>query len=418
VMPLRVIHVVAPAFGYTFSGITKLILRLLREWDEPDIELSLWGTDYLEQSNGRGDSVPLWTSDFRYTRRVRFVWMVRLISMLVRQRNNYDLIHVHTLWWGGLLAPLVSRLLGKKAIYSMTLLGSDTPGALVAQRLGKLKLALFRQYHGVVGLTPSLIDECRQYNLSCALMVLPGYLVFDAPSLTNISTQRINARQQWGIPNNAQVLLFVGSVISRKGVDILIDLFIELATSRNDLWLVVVGAYRHTENSRLDEDFVSRQKVKLERAGLSHRVVWTGLISDEGRLIDLYLASDLFIFPSRVEGQGFVILEAMGCGLPVVCTHLHGVTDVMVSHNKTGYLVGIDDLAGFVSATTRLLDEPELRKRMGVAGRKRVLSDFGFKAYCHNLAGFYQLLFSGKPSSEQPNSVVSSNQSDDYDSVH
>lgn len=394
---LRVIHVVAPAFGYTFSGITKPILRLIREWKEPDIDLVLWGTDYLQHSNGTDDSASLWSSDFRYTRRVRFLWAVRLLSMLIRQRRNYDLVHIHTLWWGGLLAPLVCHLLGKKAIYSMTLLGSDTPGALVVQRLGRLKLALFKRFHGVIGLTPALIEDCHQHNLSCALKVLPGYLVFDNSLLTRANTNRQNIRQQWKISDCAQVLLFVGSVISRKGIDILIDLFIHLASVRPDLYLVLVGAYRPFENSRLDKEFVWRQQEKLERAGLNKRVVWAGLISDEASLIDIYYASDLFIFPTRAEGQGFVVLEAMGCGLPVVCSCLPGVTDVMVTHDKTGYLVEANDLAGFVAATTKLLDDPELREKMGAAGRARALSDFGFKTYCCNLADFYRLVAAGKP---------------------
>lgn len=386
--PLRVIHVVYPSFGYTFSGTTKHILRLLREWQVQDITLTVWGSDYLERCSD-GDHPPFWNGALRHTRGVRLRWALQLFWMLILRRRHYDLLHVHVLWWGGLLAPLVARLLDRKAIYHMTLLGSDTPGSLVSQSLGHLKLALFKQYHGVIGLTPALIEDCRQHGVESELLVLPGFLVFDPPSVPN-PARRERARQRLGIPSEARVLLFVGSIIRRKGVDLLVDLFTQLANERPDLWLMLVGAHTHAENPRLDEEFVADQQDKLGRAGLNGRVVWTGLVRDEGDLIDAYLASDAFVFPTRAEGQGYVILEAMGCGLPVVCSHLPGVTDVMVIHSETGYLVQPDDLEGFVTATSRLLDDPELRQRMGMAGYKRAVEEFGFDVYCRRLADFYR----------------------------
>jgi len=398
--PLRVVHVVYPSFGYTFSGTTKHILRLLREWQVQDIQLTVWGSDYLERCTD-SDDPPFWNGVLRHTRSVRLRWAFQLLWMLIRRRQHYDLIHVHVLWWGGLLAPLVARLLGKKAIYHMTLLGSDTPGSLVSQSLGSLKLALFKQYHGAVGLTPALVDDCRRHGLESEFLVLPGFLVFDPPSLPDLA-RRQHVRQQWGIPGHAQVLLFVGSIIRRKGVDLLVDLFTQLASKQPDLWLMLVGAYTRAENPRLDEEFVASQQDKLVRAGLNGRVIWTGLVRDEDKLVDAYLASDAFIFPTRAEGQGYVILEAMGCGLPVVCSYLPGVTDVMVVHNKTGYLVKPDDLEGFVTATTKLLDDPELRERMGMAGYKRAISEFGFDAYCRRLADFYRTVAAGGQVNSKP----------------
>lgn len=316
--------------------------------------------------------------------------------MLIRQRKSYDLVHVHTLWWGGLLTPLVARFLGKKAIYHMTLLGSDTPGAVASQPLGWLKLWLFKQYHGVIGLAPALVDDCHQQGFSSNLIVIPGYLTFELPSLADVKIRREYARQKFGIPEQAQVLLFVGSVISRKGADLLVDVFIQLASERPDLWLLFVGARNHTENPRLDEKFVTLQQARLERAGLDGRVVWTGLVRDETELIDTYLASDLFVFPTRAEGMPNVVIEAMGCGLPVICSYLPGITNVMVIPEKTGVLVDVDDVEGFVNAVKRLLNDPVLCQNMGTAGRNRAVVEFGFDTYCHRLAAFYRQIMNGR----------------------
>lgn len=391
-MPLRVIHVVAPAFGYTFSGTTKHTLRLIREWPISEINMTIWGTTFFQQPIEKRQ---LWSKTVRHTRRVRLLWAARLLWMLIRDRRQYDLVHVHTLWWGGLLTPLVARLLGKKAIYHITLLGSDNPSSVAAQSLGGLKLALFRKFNGVIGLTPALVNDCRQQKLRSKQLVLPGFLVFDPPKSPDEARRRFT-RQRWGIPDTATVLLFVGSIIPRKGAHTLVDMFVRLASQRPDLWMLMVGAHTRKENPRMDERFVYTQKDKLRQAGLSDRVVWAGLINDETELIDSYLSSDLFVFPTQAEGQGYVILEAMGCGLPVVCSHLPGVTDVMVVPNDTGYLVDVDDLDGFIAATTRLLDNPTLCHKMGEAGRKRAVADFGFEAYCHKLAGFYRRVASDK----------------------
>ncbi len=365
-------------------------MRLLREWREPNIELAHWGSDYLERYAG-GSHPPLWNGKMRQTRSVRLRWSAQLLWMMIRRRQHYDLVHIHILWWGGLLAPLLARLLGKKAIYSMTLQGSDTPGPVAAQPLGRLKLALFKQYHGVIGLAPALIDDCRRHSFASDLLVLPGFLVFDPPTLPD-TARRERARRRLGIPEHAQVLLFAGSIISRKGVDLLVDLFVKLAGQRTDLWLLLVGPHTHAENPRLDEAFVAAQRDTLEQAGLGERVTWTGLVRDDAEFVDTYLASDLFIFPTRAEGMPNVMIAAMGCGLPIVCSHLPGITDMMVVPDETGYLANADDLDGFAAATTRLLDDPTLCRRMGAAGQKRAIADFGFDAYCHNLAHFYQLV--------------------------
>lgn len=390
-MPLRVIHVVAPAFGYTFSGPTRRMLRLFQEWSVPEIEFAVWGTDYFGLAT---EDRKLWSKPVRHTRKVRMLWSLRLIWMLFRHRRDYDLVHVHTLWIGGLLVPLVTRLLGKKAIYHMTLLGSDNPSAVRAQSLGRIKLDLLKKYDGLIGLTPALIHDCEQNRYKAKLVTLPNPLSFHEDF--NEAVLRTKARSGLGIPSNADVLLYAGSVIARKGVDILVEMFIRLAEKRPNLWLLVLGPYTKLENPRLDENFPAALQQSLTQACLSKRVIWAGLVRDEMALVSKYVASDVFVFPTRAEGQGNVILEAMGCGLPVVCSHLPGVTDVMVVPNDTGYLVDVDDLDGFIAATTRLLDNPTLCHKMGEAGRKRAVADFGFEAYCHKLAGFYRRVASDK----------------------
>jgi len=387
--PLRVIHVVNPSFGHTFSGPAKPTLRLLREWSEPGITLTLWGSDYLSKSIQ--SNAQFWGTPMHNTRAVRLRWSVRLLWMLLRDRRRYDIVHVHTLWWGGLLAPIVAHLVGRRAIYYMTLLGSDNPSSLASQKLGGLKLACFRQYDGLIGVSKALAEDACE-RCSARSLVLPLYVTFPLPDLNSASrvTHDPAVREKLHIPATAEVLVFVGSIIERKGVDVLVELFLRLAQERNNVWLLLVGANSVLENPRLDEDFVCTLRKRLSESYLGERVVWTGLIANEAELVDLYLASDLFVFPTRAEGLPGVVLEAMGCKLPIVTSNLPNSTDMMVTSGENGYLVEVDDLAGFEAAVTKLLDDPTLRERMGAAGRVRVERDFSFEAYCHKLADFYR----------------------------
>lgn len=79
----------------------------------------------------------------------------------------------------------------------------------------------------------------------------------------------------------------------------------------------------------------------------------------------------------------------MGCGLPVVCSNLPGVTDMMVVSGETGFLVTVDDLAGFTDAVISLYDDPALGQKMGATGQRRTITNFGFEPYCRKLTYFY-----------------------------
>jgi glycosyltransferase involved in cell wall biosynthesis len=87
--------------------------------------------------------------------------------------------------------------------------------------------------------------------------------------------------------------------------------------------------------------------------------------------------ADVFVFPSRPAGEGMpgVLIEAGLSGVPVVATAVPGVNELM-KEGETGFVVGVDDLPAMVTATARLLDDPELRASMGRAARQHCLDNF------------------------------------------
>jgi glycosyltransferase involved in cell wall biosynthesis len=165
-------------------------------------------------------------------------------------------------------------------------------------------------------------------------------------------------RQRFG----PRIILSVGRLVHYKGIKFLIR-----SMAKVDARLVIVG------------DGPLRAELEREAAsiGASGRVVFLGEIHDD--LINYYHASDVFALPSceRSEAFGIVQLEAMACGVPVVNTRIDTGVPYVSPDGVTGFTVPPRNSDEMAEALNRLLDDPQLRAKMGRAGRARVVSEFG-----------------------------------------
>lgn len=122
-------------------------------------------------------------------------------------------------------------------------------------------------------------------------------------------------------------------------------------------------------------DGAARGAVQAALAGLGDRVHWLGEQSTEA-LVEYYAASDLFVWPAVNEAYGMALLEAQAAALPVVAGRVGGVSDI-VTDGTTGMLVKEGDAAAFAAAVAALLDDPERRRSLGVAARRRTARRHG-----------------------------------------
>ena len=148
-------------------------------------------------------------------------------------------------------------------------------------------------------------------------------------------------------------LLFVGTSSRRKGFDLLAPIMRRLGDgfSLSYTGHAPPGKHRGTDNIR----------------GL-------GKLSKDALLL-AYQECDALLFPTRFEGFGYVVCEAMACGKPVITSDNSSLPE-LVRHDVTGILCKTDDIDAFVDAARLLAANPELAKRMGEAGRERVLQNF------------------------------------------
>ncbi len=175
--------------------------------------------------------------------------------------------------------------------------------------------------------------------------------------------------------DNAPLILFIGVLRYYKGVGYLIQ-----AMSDINARLLIVG-----QGPQGDE-----WRALAQQFGLARKVDFLGRVEDD-ELLGLLHACDVFALPSiyRSESLGIVQLEAMACGKPIVCTELGTGTSFVNIDGVTGFVVPPMDAGALAGAINRLLADPDLRHRMGQAGRERAEREFAAPVMVRRLVDWY-----------------------------
>ena len=170
-------------------------------------------------------------------------------------------------------------------------------------------------------------------------------------------------RAAWHVPAGAPIIGFVGRFVRDKGITELVDAFEKLLSARSDAWLLMVGDYE--AGDPVPDSYV-------ERIASHPRIIRPGFIRD---LAPYYAAMSVLVSPTYREGFPNVVLEASAAGLPVVAFRVTGAVDAVVE-GVTGTLVDVRSADSLAEALLKYLNDPDLCRRHGEAGRERVLRDF------------------------------------------
>lgn len=193
------------------------------------------------------------------------------------------------------------------------------------------------------------------------------------------SASQDNPRHRLGIADDAVVISAIGSLIRRKGQDVLIRAFKLLDTGRDPHLLVISDG---PERSSLE--------ALAAQLDLQDRVHFLGHF-DFDDLPAIYGTSDIVALASRAEAFGLVLAEAGYFALPVVATTVGGIPEV-VEHGSTGLLVPPDDPEALAAALSRLIGEPDYRRELGRAAKDRVERLFGVDRMAANFHDAYEYL--------------------------
>ena len=392
-MTIRVAHIFAPNFKHRFGGPIFDWKYAFSKWNDPEIEHLVF--DYETNQLGKADEV----FDFQFSASQksissieRAVWALSLTRNLSRLASNYDVIHFHILWWGSLIAAGWAKKRSLPTIYQSVLLDADTPGSIRKERFGNIKIDLLKNFSCILAISDCLAQDDLENGFDEKQIVTLMNSV-DTTLFQPVADkgEKVNLRQRFGLPINTTVLIFVGSVIHRKGVDVLVEAFIRLLQNNPDVFLLLVGPHTLKENPSLDENWVTSLEQRLAEAKSATNARFLGLVSDRQKLADLYRASDIFVFPSRVEGLGNVILEAMATGLPVVVSDLPVFKDV-VKNTVNGITVRLEDVSDTERAVLELIDNPVMAEGFAKKAREVAVQQFSFSSWQSRLVEIYQSL--------------------------
>ena len=171
-------------------------------------------------------------------------------------------------------------------------------------------------------------------------------------------------------------LVFVGRLAAVKGLRVLLDAFGRVAGDHPGLKLTLVG------------DGDDREALEALAKPLGEAVRFTGYLS-QSEVAETLATADALVLPSFAEGVPVVLMEAMASGRPVVATRVAGVSE-LVEDGISGFLAPPGDAETLANRISNLAADPDLRKRMGAAGRETVLAEFDIRKEAARIAGLFR----------------------------
>jgi glycosyltransferase involved in cell wall biosynthesis len=179
------------------------------------------------------------------------------------------------------------------------------------------------------------------------------------------------------------MLLFVGRISAGKGLHILVK---SLQYLKENIRLVVIGPCGWDKNYYQG----MLELIERENRKRGHKIIYLGA-KEPLELIEWYQKASLFILPSFNEGFPVTILEALACKTPVIATPVGGIPEIIKNH-ETGILVPQHDPKTLAKAIQYLLENKDIRLKMGHEGRKRVIKQYSLEIAVKKLSILYKQL--------------------------
>ncbi|MGZ8258073.1 MAG: glycosyltransferase [Methylotenera sp.] len=309
------------------------------------------------------------------------------------RREEYDMIHVHT--------PFIAHYLGLKLARKLNIPCIETYHTFFEDYLhhylpwvpqflarGMARMISKRQCNAldaIVAPSNPMLDVLRGYGVKVAAEVIPTGLQEHSFKEADGKAFRV----KYGIALDRPKLLYVGRVAFEKNIDFLLWMIKILSEERPDILLVVTGEGPAEASLR-----------KLTKTlGIEENVMFIGYLDRHTELNACYESADVFVFASKSETQGLVILEAMAQGTPVVAIAELGTASILVEGH--GALISAENTLEFAEKVHQLLIYPEQRFELGRRARAYALDKWTAKLQAERMVNFYAQLINIKASTIQ-----------------
>lgn len=401
-MAIRVLHIFSPNYAGQFGGGVIRWKFCFSHWDDAEVMHYV-----LDTSRGRLVDARR-AFEFTYgqnqralSRRERLSWIVSLLVNLQSHRGEYDLLHVHKLWWGGLLVGPWANISRIPAVYESIMADSDSPAGISRERLSRIKLACLRSYSRILTVSEQLATDYRRAGFErrrvTTVLNCVDTKMFEP---VNEWEDKASLRRQLGLPTRDTLVLFVGTAVKRKGIDVLIRAFVEASSSNRNLFLLIVGPANAHEDPGVDRELLDQLEHELSGARTPRKHRFVGLVQDKSLLSSYYRASDLFVLPSGQEGLPNAVLEAMSSGLPAIVARIPALEGVIV-HQRNGVFVPAGDVPALAKAMLSIASDGARSRKLGSYARRYVLRHHTFSGWQDRIVKVYSELTAGLVNKDQ-----------------
>jgi glycosyltransferase involved in cell wall biosynthesis len=319
-----------------------------------------------------------------------------MIRFARREKLSYDLMHAN-FFMSGMVAQQVKKVLGMPFVMTFHALGR-------VRRLSQGKADGFPDVRFAI--EERLMQEADRIIAECPQDQLDMEQLYSAPSgridvvpcgfdPDEFGPVSVDARQHTGLDRDEFIVLQLGRMVPRKGVDNVIR---ALAILRHqyqlEARLVVVGGNAEQPDPVATPE-LARLMALTESLGIEQSVTFTGQ-RPRDQLRYYYSAADVFVTTPWYEPFGITPVEAMACGTPVVGTAVGGIKTTVVD-GETGYLVPPNDPEALAERLAWLHRHPRIAQRLGWAGMRRAYQQYTWRNIAAQIADIYESVLQPVP---------------------
>lgn len=317
-----------------------------------------------------------------------------MISFINREDLTYELIHAN-FFMSALVAYRVKKVFDIPFVVTFHALGlvrkihQKEMDKFPEERI-EIERMIVREADTIIAECPQDKEDLEQLYNACPdkIKIIPcGF-----SSKEFIPVDKSHARKLLNLPEDEIIILQLGRMVPRKGVDNVIRALAEIDKGVS-VKLVVVGGEHENPDPSLSPELARLKKLAIEK-GVESSVIFTGR-KKRDVLKYYYSAADIFITTPWYEPFGITPLEAMACGTPVIGANVGGIK-YTVEDGQTGFLIPPNDPSALAEKIELLVSDEKLLKTMKVNSLKRVKTHFtweGVAVSCHRL---YQYVISKK----------------------
>ena len=299
----------------------------------------------------------------------------------LHKEHDFDLIHIQTPFVAHYAANKVAKQLGIPCVetyhtYFEEYMHNYIPLMPKWILKGGVRLFTRRQCNSVDALvvpSSAMKQVLEDYNVSSPMQIVPTGInvkLFDRGDGNSF-------RLKHNISAEQPVAVHIGRIGYEKNIDFLFHVHKQVVTKCPNAVFIVAG----------EGPALNHLRILANRLDLSENVRFVGYLDRETELLDCYRAGNVFVFSSRTETQGLVLLEALALGVPVVSTAVLGTRDIL--WKEKGALIAPEDVGQFADKVLSIMQDRQLQARLSDEG-KAYAAEWSHEKITERMIDFYQ----------------------------